>query len=106
VIDSREPETTMENKPRTALNVEAVRRMLVHEFTSDVLKQIPLLSPGTTLEASGIYLNLKDPQRKAFLGDDKMKVVATEWIIRKSSVTSQVWNRLIGIFDMALIRGG
>src|SRR4051812_30034411 len=50
------------DNPRTAYDVKEAHRLL-SGFTDDLLKQIPVLPPGTRLEQDAVYLDLRDPAR-------------------------------------------
>src|SRR4051812_48286276 len=53
--------------PRTAYDVKEAHRLL-HDFTDDQLKQLPIMPPGSRLEQDATYIDLADPDRKEFTG--------------------------------------
>ena len=66
-------------------------------FTDDELKQIPILKPGTRLQQGATYINLNDPKREEYTGMGDMSVEASNYIVPKTRVGYQLWNRLIGV---------
>ena len=66
-------------------------------FTDDELKQIPVLKPGTRLQQGATYIQLNDPQRQEYTGMGDMSVEESNFIVPKSEVGYELWNRLIGV---------
>lgn len=66
-------------------------------FSSDDLRQIPLLRPGTRFEQNATYINLRDAQPREFTGRAGEEVGQHDWIVPKTEVGYQLWNRLIGV---------
>jgi hypothetical protein len=81
---------------RTAYDHKEAHRLL-SGFTDDVLKQIPVLSPGTRLEEGATYLDLADPDREEFTASFGLSVQDDQVIVPKSEVHYEHWNRLRGI---------
>jgi hypothetical protein len=81
---------------RSAYDVKDVHRAL-RGFSDEVLKQIPVLDPGTRLEQGATYLDLTDPEQREFTARGDMEVQPRAWIVPKSQVDYQLWNRLIGV---------
>lgn len=84
--------------PRTAYDVKEAHRRL-HEFTDDLLKQIPILPRGTRLEQDATYLDLTDPDHREFTATSGMEAGPGQLLVPKSEVDYQLWNRLRGVTD-------
>ena len=80
----------------TAYEIEELRDKL-SGFSEDELKRIPILKPGTRLQQGATYINLNDPKREEYTGVADMSVDETNFIVPKSEVGYQLWNRLIGV---------
>ena len=90
-------ETTEEGRyDLTAYEIEELRNKL-SDFSDDELQQIPVLKPGTRLKQGATYINLNDPKREEYTGVADMSVDETNFIVPKSEVGYQLWNRLIGV---------
>jgi len=84
------------DNPTTAYDVKEAHHLL-HEFTDDLLKQIPILPVGIRLEQDASYLDLRDPQRREFKATSDMRSGEDNLFVPKSEVDYQLWNRLIGV---------
>jgi hypothetical protein len=82
-----------ERSLRTAYDVKGVHRRLRH-VSDDVLKQVPILDPGTRLRQAATYLDLHDGRVFTATGD--MEVVAGQQLVPKDGVHYDVWNLLVG----------
>ena len=90
-------ETTEEGRyDRTAYEIEELRHKL-SDFSDDELQRIPVLKSGTRLKQGATYINLNDPKREEYTGVADMSVDETNFIVPKSEVGYQLWNRLIGV---------
>ena len=90
-------ETNQEGRyDRTADDIDELHSKL-EGFTNAELKQIPILKPGTRLQQGATYINLNDPKREEYAGMGDMSVEANNYIVPKSRVGYQLWNRLIGV---------
>lgn len=82
-----------------ALNAFDIKEL--HEklegFSSDDLKQIIVLRPGTRLEQGAKYVDLNDPERKEFTAMGNMEAGADNMYVPKTEVGYQIWNKLIGV---------
>lgn len=67
------------------------------DFSKDELKQIVVLPAGTRLEQGATYVDLRTRDRSEFTAIGGMEVGERSWIVPKSEVDYQTWNRLIGI---------
>jgi len=81
---------------RTAKDVKEVHAML-SEFADDELERVPILPAGTRLEANATYINLRELPGKEFTAEGKEDVGEDDYIVPKSEVDYQLWNRLIGV---------
>lgn len=84
------------DNPRTAYDVKEAHRLL-HEFTDDLLKQLPILPAGTRLEQKATYVDLRDPERREIHARADMVAGEENLYVPKSEVDYQLWNRLIGV---------
>jgi hypothetical protein len=66
-------------------------------FTSDELKQIPVLPSGSRLEQGATYIDLIDPERKQFTAMGNMEAGPDNMYVPKTEVDYQLWNRLTGV---------
>ena len=80
----------------TAYEIEALGSKL-EGFSDEELKQIPVLKPGTRLQQGATYINLNDLQRQEYTGMGDMSVEEGDYIVPKTRVGYQLWNRLIGV---------
>ena len=67
------------------------------EFHDDELKQIPLMPPGSRLEANATYLNLADGASGEFTAEGKEDIGDADYIAPKAEVDYELWNRLRGV---------
>jgi len=88
------------DNPRTAYDVKEAHRLL-HDFSDDQLRQIPIMPAGSRLEQDATYLDLADPGRKEFKATSGMAVESGGLVVPKSEVDYQLWNRLRGVTDPA-----
>ena len=80
----------------TAYEIDELSNKL-EGFSDEELKRIPILKPGTRLQQAATYINLNDPLRQEFTGMGDMSVEENNFIVPKSRVNYQLWNRLIGV---------
>lgn len=80
---------------RTAADIVDLRNQM-EGYSSDDLNRIPVLKPGTRLEQGAKYINLKDPARQEFVGMASDAVDEGDYIVPKSEVGYDLWNRLAG----------
>ena len=66
-------------------------------YTSDELKQIPVLPQGSRLEQGAKYVDLMDTERKVFTAMGSMEAGPNNMYVPKTEVDYQLWNRLIGV---------
>ncbi len=91
------PHPEKEN-PRTAKDVKELHRLL-SEFRDDELEQIPILPSGHRLESNAHYINLREADPCEFKAEGNENVGPDDWIVPKSEVDYQLWNRLIRVKD-------
>ena len=90
-------ETTQEDVyDLTAYDLEELHDRL-SDFTNQELQQIPVLKPGTRLQQGATYINLNDPLPQEFTGMGDMSAEDSNYIVPKSNVDYQLWNRLLGV---------
>jgi len=70
---------------------------LLKDYTSDELKQIPVLPQGSRLEQGAKYIDLKDPERQEFTAMGGMEAGPDNMYVPKTEVDYQLWNRLTGV---------
>jgi len=85
-------------RPRTAFDAKEVHQWL-RDFPDDQLQQIPLMPAGSRLEANATYVNLADPERRAFTAEGNEDVREGEYVVPKAEVDYELWNRLLGVED-------
>lgn len=66
-------------------------------YTSDDLKQIPVMPHGSRLEQGAKYIDLQDPERREFTAMGNMAAGPNNWYVPKTEVAYQLWNRLTGV---------
>lgn len=80
---------------RTAADIASLPQQM-EGYSSEDLNRIPVLKPGTRLEQGAKYINLKDPARQEFVGMASDAVDEDDYIVPKSQVGYDLWNRLAG----------
>ncbi len=86
--------------PRTAFDAREVHRLL-DGFSDDQLKQLPIMPAGSRLEQDATYIDLADPSRREFRATSGMEARPGQFLVPKSEVDYQLWNRLRGVTDPA-----
>lgn len=82
---------------RTAQDIKILANAFADQFTDDELKGIPILPEGERLRQGATYVDLATPDRREFTARGGDAVGRDNWIVPKSEVDYQVWNRLIGV---------
>jgi hypothetical protein len=80
----------------TAADVKEIRALL-HDFTADELRAIPILPVGTRLEQGATYLDLMDRGYGPFHGQAGMEASADHYYVPKKALDYVTWNRLTGV---------
>jgi hypothetical protein len=88
------------NDPRTAKDVKELHDLL-SEFHDDELEQIPILPAGARLESKATYINLRQAEAEEFTAEGNEEVGEIDWVVPKSEVDYQLWNRLGGVTNPA-----
>lgn len=83
-----------EPKTRPASELKDVVRVL-HGFTSDELRQIRVVVPGSRLAPGATYLDLREPSRGAFVAPEESYAGKDAWFVPKTEVIPPLWNRLL-----------
>jgi hypothetical protein len=82
-----------EPRTRPASELKDVVRAL-SSFSSDELRQIPVVVPGSRLRPEATYLDLKQPGRGPFSAPDESYAGKDSWYVLKADVAPPLWNRL------------
>ena len=85
-----------EGSARTAYEARQVHRHL-ERFRDDVLRQIPVLAPGTRLKQGATYVDLQDAECREFTATGDMEAGRDNWYVPKQEVDHELWNHLIGV---------
>jgi len=80
----------------TAYEIKELHNQLAG-YTSDELKQIPVMPRGSRLEQGAKYIDLQDPERREFTAMGNMEAGPDNWYVPKTEVGYQLWNRLTGV---------
>lgn len=80
----------------TAYEIKELHSQL-EGYTSDELKQIPVLPQGSRLEQGATYIDLMDPERRQFTAMGNMEAGPNNRYVPKTEVGYQLWNRLTGV---------
>jgi hypothetical protein len=88
------------SSPRTAKDIKDLHALL-SEFQDDELERMPVLPAGTRLESKATYINLREADPREFTAEGNEEVGDYDWIIPKSEVDYELWNRLRGVTDPA-----
>ena len=67
------------------------------DFTSDELKQIPILPPGTRLQQGATYIDIHAPSARPFKARGDQEAQEYNWYVPKSEVDYVLWNKLTGV---------
>jgi hypothetical protein len=76
--------------------LKEVHRQLRY-LQDDELDRIPILPAGVRLEANANYVNLRDSPPCEFTAEGSEDVGEDDWIVPRSEVDYQLWNRLVGV---------
>jgi hypothetical protein len=82
-----------EPRTRPASELKDLVRALP-SFSSDELRQIPVVVPGSRLRPEATYLDLRQPSRGAFSAPDESYAGKDAWYVAKTDVAPPLWNRL------------
>jgi hypothetical protein len=93
---ARQPQT------RPASELKDVVRTL-RGFTSDELRQIPVVVSGSRLSPGATYLDIRHPTRGAEVASEEMYAGKDSWLVPKSDVAPPFWNRLLESVDAGLL---
>jgi hypothetical protein len=79
---------------RSAFDIKWMHGWL-SEFSSEELRQIRVINPGTRLEMDATYLQLAEAERREFTADGTENVIEVNYYIPKKDIPDELWNRLI-----------
>jgi hypothetical protein len=85
----------VEPRTRPASELKELVRALP-DFSSDELRQIPVVVPGSRLKPRAKYLDLREPGRGEFSAPDESYAGKDAWFVPKTGVAPPLWNRLLG----------
>jgi len=85
-----------EKQVRTAYDIKDLHDRL-NGFPDDILKQIPVLTPGMRLRQGTVYVDLNDPDAREIRATGDMMATADNYYVPKSEVDHFTWNRLLDI---------
>jgi hypothetical protein len=90
------PQPMQAENVRTAYDIKSLHRRL-EGYTDDELKAIPIMPEGSPLEQGATYINVRDIEPNEFTARGGMTAEPGKWIVPKSEVGYQLWNRLLGV---------
>ena len=88
---------------RRAIDVCAEHRIL-REIPDALLREMPLLDEGTTLERRHEYLDLHDPARADFRAEGGEAVKPGQRVIARTDVSVEAWEELRAACDRLVRR--
>jgi hypothetical protein len=88
---------------RHAIDVRYDHRIL-SELPDTLLRVMPLLDEGTTLERRHEYLDLHDPARAAFRAEGGEAVKPGQRVIARADVSAEAWDELRSACDRIVRR--
>ena len=80
---------------RRAYDIKELHEMLPN-FQSDDLKNLVVLAEGTRCEQGATYYDIKHPQDGVFKARADMVADAGNYLVPKSQIDFELWNKLIG----------
>jgi hypothetical protein len=92
--------THPEKGTKTAYDIKELHSRF-SDWADDDLKQIPVLPDGTRLEQNATYIDLAAPYPQEFTATGGMAAASGHRYVPKSEVPYQLWNRLLGVKDIA-----
>ncbi|HEY9878064.1 MAG TPA: hypothetical protein V6D29_06385, partial [Leptolyngbyaceae cyanobacterium] len=81
---------------RSAADIKELHERL-SDYTVEDLRQIPILPAGTRLKQGATYINLLDPLREEFTAMANQAADEGDYIVPKSQMPYDLWNRLTGV---------
>ncbi len=88
---------------RMAVEIQADHRIL-QEVSDHVLRTIPLLEEGTTLERRKEYIDLHDPARADFRAEGGEVVKPGQRMVARSEISPEAWDELRAACDRVVRR--
>ncbi|XXX73389.1 hypothetical protein WMF30_37690 [Sorangium sp. So ce134] len=89
---------TLDPSVKLASDIKELTLQL-QDFTSDELREIPVLPEGARLLQSAIYVDLAAPERRAFRATAQMLARPGQHLVPKADTPHMNWNRLVRIGD-------
>lgn len=93
-VRTRSTAEATEPKTRPASELKDLVRVL-RGVTSDELRQIRVVAPGSRLAPGATYLDLRAPSQGPFVAPDESHAGKDAWFGPKTDVTPPLWNRLL-----------
>lgn len=90
---------------RSAADIKDLQQHL-SDYTAEELRQIPILPAGTRLKQGATYINLLDPLRAEFTAMANQTADEGDYVVPKSQMPYELWNRLTGVDDPARLAEG
>lgn len=81
---------------RTAAHIKEARLQLV-DWTEDDLGLVRLLPIGAHLADGALYVDLRDPARREFVGIAEMQVPPDGLYVPKAAVEPRIWARILDV---------
>jgi hypothetical protein len=89
-----------EKDARTAFDVKPAHRQL-DQLNDAELKRIPIMPTGARLEQAATYLDLRALDQGEFTATGNMVAGPGHWIVPKTEVDYELWNRLLELGSQA-----
>jgi hypothetical protein len=89
-----------EKRARTAHDIKNLHARF-SAWADDDLKQIPVLPEGSRLEQNATYIDLAAAHPREFTATGDMTASGGRRYVPKSEVPYELWNRLLGVKDVA-----
>jgi hypothetical protein len=93
-LPQEKPHVVPEPKTRPASEIKRAVRGL-RGFTSDELRQIPMIEPGAKLKPAAIYLDVGSSPPRVFVAGDSSFVSEGSLCVPKAAVADPLWKRLL-----------
>jgi hypothetical protein len=89
-----------EKRARTAYDVKDVHARF-RDWSDSDLRQIPIVPDGARLEQGATYLDLAASHPREFTATGGMTAGPNQYLVPKSDVPYPLWNRLLGVRNVA-----
>ncbi|HLH73995.1 MAG TPA: hypothetical protein VKX96_11985 [Chloroflexota bacterium] len=95
-----QPRLARSNQPATALTrMEQAKRLRerfdwLNRFSDEELQQISFCETGAEMVPGETYFDISHPEKGAFVGQQGQLIPEGGCLVRKASVSNEVWNKL------------